>query len=145
MNDKPRQFVDTNILVYAHDRAAGQKHATARALMESLWQSGQGCLSIQVLQEFYVTVTRKVSQPYTPAEAARIIDDLGTWHIHTPSVNDVLAAIDLQARFQISFWDALIVQSGLQLGCELIWTEDFNSGQMIHQIEIRNPFTSFTT
>lgn len=134
------QFVDTNILVYAHDSSAGQKHDAARALLQTLWQSRSGCLSIQVLQEFYVTVTRKVAAPYEASEAAKIIEDLSAWRVHSPAVKDVVAAIDLQTRYQVSFWDAMILQSANRLGCNLIWTEDLNHGQTIHQTTIRNPF-----
>jgi predicted nucleic acid-binding protein len=134
------EFVDTNILVYAHDAAAGQKHTEARALLEALWQSRQGCLGVQVLQEFYVTVTQKVAAPYTTAEAARIIKDLGTWRVHAPAVSDVLAAIDLQGRHQLSFWDAMMVQSANALGCQVVWTEDLSHGQKIDQTLIQNPF-----
>ena len=70
------EFVDTNILVYAHDRSAGKKHEAARELVKRLWETRQGCLSVQVLQEFYVTVTRKVAQPIKPEEAAELIRDL---------------------------------------------------------------------
>ncbi len=141
MNGEPeRQFIDTNILVYAHDSAAGQKHTEARDLLETLWESRGGCLNIQVLQEFYVTVTQKVVMPYEPREAVKIIEDLSTWHVHSPGVTDIVVAIDLQTRYQLSFWDAMILQSALRLGCKLIWTEDLNHGQTIHNLTIRNPF-----
>ena len=141
MSDESRsQFVDTNILVYAYDVSAGKKHDTAKALIQSLWQSRLGYLSLQVLQEFYVTVTRKVPSPYLPEEAANIIDDLSVWQIHSPTANDVLEAIKLQTRYQFSFWDAMILQSANVLGCEVVWTEDLSHGQTINQTLIRNPF-----
>lgn len=139
-DDADWQFVDTNILVYAHDAAAGQKHDAAKALLQALWQSRRGCLSIQVLQEFYVTVTQKVAAPYSVSEAARIIEDLAVWRIHAPTVTDVLAAIDLQSHYQLSFWDAMILHSAGSLGCNVVWTEDLNHGQTINQTTIRDPF-----
>lgn len=138
--DLGNQFVDTNILVYAFDTTAGRKHETAKTLIQSLWQSHQGNLSIQVLQEFFVTVTRKVSSPYSLTEASNIVEDLSVWAIHSPSVNDVLAAIKLQTQFQLSFWDAMIIHSANVLGCAVLWTEDLNHGQQINKSLIQNPF-----
>jgi predicted nucleic acid-binding protein len=134
------EFVDTNILVYAHDRSAGKKHAIARELIKRLWETRQGCLSVQVLQEFYVTITRKVAQPIKPEEAAELIRDLGYWRIYTPTIQDVLSAIDLQAEYRISFWDAMVVHSALCLGCSVIWSEDLSNGQAYRQVIVKNPF-----
>ena len=134
------QFVDTNILIYAHDRSAGDKHTRARDLIRALWQSGEGCLSIQVLQEFYVNVTQKVTKPLTPTVAAQIIADLSVWQIHRPGVEDILDAIRLQGRYQISFWDAMIVSSAIQLGCQTIWSEDLNPGQVYDSVTVTSPF-----
>ena len=134
------QFVDTNILIYAHDRSAGQKHSRARNLLRELWQSGDGCLSIQVLQEFFVNVTRKVARPLAPEAAAQIIADLSVWHVHRPGVEDILDAIRLQGRYQVSFWDAMIVASAIQSGCQTIWSEDLNSGQVYEDVTVLSPF-----
>jgi len=71
-----RQFVDTNVLVYAYDVTAGDKHSRARALVNELWDTREGCLSVQVLQEFFVTTTRKIPRPLEAPAAAQIIDDL---------------------------------------------------------------------
>ncbi len=135
-----RQFVDTNVLVYAHDRSAGAKHRRARALLADLWDSQAGCLSIQVLQEFYVNITRKVARPLDPADARQIVADLGHWHIHSPTVNAVLDAITLQQRHGLSFWDAMIVTSAIQLGCAIVWSEDLNAGQDYDGARVANPF-----
>jgi predicted nucleic acid-binding protein len=134
------QFVDTNILIYAHDRSAEAKHTRARDLIHDLWQSGEGCLSVQVLQEFYVNVTQKVARPLAHDVAARIIADLSVWHVHRPGVEDVLDAIRLQERYQISFWDAMIVVSAIQLGCQRIWSEDLNPGQVYDTVTVMSPF-----
>lgn len=134
------QFVDTNVLIYAHDCSAGEKHIRARNLVRELWQSGEGCLSIQVSQEFYVNVTRKVARPLAPEAAAQIIADLSAWRVHCPGVEDVLDSIRLQSRYQISFWDAMIIASTLQLDCQTIWSEDLNPGQVYDQVRVLSPF-----
>ncbi len=139
-DDNKLQFVDTNVLIYAHDRSAGLKYGRAKALLQQLWEQGTGCLSIQVLQEFYVNVTRKVAHPLPPEAAAQIITDLSAWNVHHPAVSDILYAIRLQARFQISFWDAMIIASAQQLGCAIIWSEDLNPGQSYDQVRVLNPF-----
>ncbi|MGB9791257.1 MAG: PIN domain-containing protein [Thermacetogeniaceae bacterium] len=134
------QFVDTNVLVYAHDASAGEKHSRAKALIEELWQGGNGCLSVQVLQEFYVTVTQKVPQPLASETAARIIECLSHWRVHTPDPCDVLEAIDIQQRHRISFWDAMIIRSAEALGSEVIWSEDLNPGHQYGKVKVLNPF-----
>ena len=135
-----RQFVDTNVLVYAHDVTARDKHSRARALVGELWETRQGCLSVQVLQEFFVTTTRKIPRPLEASAAARIIDDLAHWHVHAPAAADVLAAIDIHQRTGASFWDAMILRSAKELHCEILHSEDLNSGQEYEGIQVRNPF-----
>ena len=137
---KHLEFVDTNILVYAHDSSAGQKRSQAKQLLEDIWARRTGCLSVQVLQEFYVTVTRKVEIPLAAEAAAQIIADLSTWDVHAPNPNDVLDAIQIQKRFQLSFWDAMIIASAMNLGCQTLWTEDLNAGQVLDEVTIVNPF-----
>lgn len=134
------QFVDTNVLIYAHDRSAEHKHTRARELTRELWQTGEGCLSIQVLQEFYVNVTQKVAQPLASEVAAQLIADLSVWQVHRPGIEDILDAIRLQERHQVSFWDAMIIASAIQLGCQTIWSEDLNPGQVYDRVTVVNPF-----
>lgn len=135
-----RQFVDTNVLVYAHDTSAGKKHDRAKSLVAELWQSGNGCLSVQVLQEFYVTVTQKVHRPLAPETASRIIEYLSNWRVHAPDACDVLEAIRIQQRYAVSFWDAMIIRSAQALGCRAIWSEDLNPGQDYGEVKVINPF-----
>ncbi|MCC7018559.1 MAG: PIN domain-containing protein [Ardenticatenales bacterium] len=137
--DDPLTFVDTNILIYAHDRSAGHKHEVARDLIRSLWDSGRGCLSVQVLQEYYVNITRKVPHPLNVAEAADIVSDLSTWDVHTPTAADVLDAIRLAERYGITFWDAMILASAQSLGCEVVWSEDLNASQRYGSVQVLNP------
>lgn len=141
MNDDSQlEFVDTNVLIYAHDLSAGQKHIQAKTLIQKLWESRSGCLSIQVLQEFYVNVIQKVAKPLTSVAASQIISELAVWQVHSPWVTEVLDAISIQDRYQISSWDAMIVASSLHLGCEILWSEDLNPGQVYEQLVVTNPF-----
>jgi predicted nucleic acid-binding protein len=138
--ERALQFVDSNILIYAYDVTAGVKHDQAKALIARLWESRHGCLSIQVLQEFYVTATRKVTRPLTGDVAAEVVADLAAWRVHTPIVEDVNQAIAIQRRYAISFWDAMIIRSAAQLGCATLWSEDLNSGQVYEGVRVANPF-----
>ena len=142
MNAEPpaRVFVDTNVLVYAHDYTAGEKHRRAKALLEQLWEAGNGCLSIQVLQEFYVTVTQKIRRPLAQTLARQLVADLGHWQVHAPAVEDVLDAITLQETAGLSFWDAMIVQSAVRLGCRQLLSENLNAGQAYAGVRVSNPF-----
>ena len=135
-------FIDTNVLVYAHDASGGAKAQRAREVVERLWETGGGCVSVQVLQEFFATVTRKVPHPLTARRASRIIEDLAGWRVHAPQARDVLAAIEIHVHNRISFWDALIVRSALQLGCSEILSEDLNPGPLAAGVSVRNPFAS---
>lgn len=133
-------FVDTNVLVYAHDASAGEKNARARELVAELWEARSGCLSVQVLLEFFVTVTRKIPRPLPQQRAARLVQDLSRWRVHSPQAADVLAATDLHVRARLSVWDAMIVVSARQLRCETLWTEDMGPGRTIAGLALRNPF-----
>jgi len=135
-----RQFVDTNILVYAHDIEAGDKHGRARALIAQLWESGQGHLSVQVLQEFFVAVTTKVKKPLEIRVASRLISWLANWKVHSPNAHDVIRATEIQERHKVSFWDAMIIRSAESLGCDVIWSEDLNHGQRYENVLVLNPF-----
>jgi predicted nucleic acid-binding protein len=134
------EFCDTNILVYAHDLGAGPKRTRAQQLVRALWLSGDGAVSIQVLQELFVTLTRKLRSPLSPSDARTIISYLGSWQVVAPTHQEVLAAIDASLRWQISFWDAMIVVAAGRAGAEVIWSEDLNDGQDFGGIVVRNPF-----
>ncbi len=142
MNVDPQgtYFLDTNILVYAYDFSASLKHDLAVQLIENCWENENGCLSIQVLQEFFVTVTRKIATPLDHQTARQIVADLAQWHLHTPKANDLLQAIDLQQNFKLAYWDAQVVQSASSLGCKLLFSEDLNHGQVYGNVQIINPF-----
>jgi predicted nucleic acid-binding protein len=138
--DAQREFVDANILVYAFDSSAGRKQQVARQLLERLWEDGTGCISVQVLQEFFVTVTRKVGKPLPVEEATARVRELATWNVFAPTAHDVLAAIGLHTQSRIGFWDAMIVLAAAESGCDVLWTEDLSDGQRIRGVHIRNPF-----
>lgn len=134
------QFVDTNILVYAYDLSAGHKRVLAAQWMERWWEERTGCLSIQVLQEFFVTVTRKIVAPLDFSVARQIITDLAHWRLHVPEARDVLEAIDLQQSYRLSFWDAMVLQSARRLGCKQLFSEDLEHGRLYDGIRVINPF-----
>ena len=108
--------------------------------MQQLWQEGNGTLSTQVLQEFYVNVRRKAQRPITVEQARALISDYLAWD---PVVNDgaaMLEAIDLEKRYKLSFWDSLIIAAARKGGAAIIFSEDFNHGQSFGSVEVRNPF-----
>jgi predicted nucleic acid-binding protein len=139
MSDKC--FVDTNILVYAHDRSAGLKHQRAQMLLEQLWDSGQGVLSTQVLQELCINLRRKASQPLPVEEVRQLIRDYSTWEIVTNTAESVLQALDIEVRYKTSFWDALIFQAAESSGASILYSEDLATGQRYGTIQVVNPLT----
>ena len=140
MSAEARSFVDTNVLVYAHDATAGTKRDQARAIVRELWESGGGCLSVQVLQEFFVTVTRKIPHPLDVRTGATAVEDFSQWTTHAPGAGDVIAAVELHERHDLSFWDAMIVQSAAALGCDVLYSEGLNAGQRYEDVHVVDPF-----
>jgi predicted nucleic acid-binding protein len=132
------EFVDTNIFVYAFDATAGDKRRVAIELITRLWLDRAGCVSLQVLQEFYVTATRKLL--LSPEQALSQVSRLGRWRVHRPSVEDVMEAIELHRRHSVAFWDGLILRSAQASRCSILWSEDLSSGQRWGSLEVRNPF-----
>ncbi|HEY4576068.1 MAG TPA: PIN domain-containing protein [Thermoanaerobaculia bacterium] len=135
-------FVDANVLVYAEDRDAGDKHLIARDLVAELWRTGDGVLSIQVLQEFFVNVTRKLPRPLRPGEALAIVEQYLTWRVVENTGDLLLAGIRLASDLKVSFWDALVIQAARTARCDRLLTEDLNHGQRIGDLTIVNPFLS---
>lgn len=135
-----KTFVDTNILLYAHDRDAGQKGEIAAACLRELWDTEQGVLSVQVLQEFFVNVTRKISVPLPTPVAREVLRIYRPWVQRETTVDTVLRATDLMEFAQISFWDALIVAAAEEAGAQMLLSEDLNDGQTIAGVKIVNPF-----
>jgi predicted nucleic acid-binding protein len=140
MSDK--FFVDTNILVYAHDPAAGHKHQQAQSIIEQLWNSSNGVLSTQVLQELCVTLRRKISPPLAVEETRRLIEDYLKWEVIVNTAESVVQALDIEIRYGISFWDALVIHSAERSGAEVLYSEDLGSGQTYGSVRLVNPFTN---
>ncbi len=137
MSDK--FFVDTNILVYAHDRSAGVKHQRAQVLVEQLWHSGEGVLSTQVLQELCVNLRKKVRAPL-PVEAVRLlVQDYATWEVVSNTPESIIQALYIETRYKTSFWDALILQAAESAGASILYSEDLAATQRYGSIQIVNP------
>jgi predicted nucleic acid-binding protein len=132
------EFVDTNVLVYAHDGGAGAKHEKAVALLTRLFEDAGGALSFQVLAEFYAAATKKLGMQ--SEEAEEVVRDLGGWTVHCPSHADLLRASRLHRRHKISWWDALVLNSAIELGCSVLWSEDLADGQRYGPVTVHNPF-----
>jgi predicted nucleic acid-binding protein len=134
-------FVDTNVLVYAHDIDERSKRAVARDVLRDLWNDGNGVVSPQVLQEFYVSVTRKIAVPISKEAARQVVSAYAIWCIDVTSA-DVTAAFQIEDEARISFWDALIVAAAAKCGATKLLTEDLNPGQVVSGVTIENPFAS---
>jgi predicted nucleic acid-binding protein len=134
-----RYFVDTNILMYAHDKAAGDKHDRAKALVESLWESRSGVVSTQVLQELAVNLRRKAKKPLEAKATRDVVSDYLTWQVVVNRGDSILEALDLEARYQISFWDALVVQAAQVSAAEVLYSEDLSDGQTYGTVRVINP------
>jgi len=139
MNGKT--FVDTNVLIHAHDLDANARHETAKNVLDELWTQRSGALSAQVLQEFYVNVTRKISRPMSKPSARLVVNTYATWCVDT-TPNDISTAFRIEDESRIGFWDALIVASALKSGARRILSENLNARQVIAGIRIENPFTT---
>jgi len=143
MNDKA--FLDTDILVYAHESGSGHKHEQARALVEKLWNSGGGVLSTQVLQELCINLRRKTAKPWTMEETQNLIEDYKDWQIVINTPDSIIEAMTIEARYQISFWDALIVQAAGISGVATLYSEDLSDGQVYGTVRVVNPFKQTAT
>ena len=135
----PKYFVDTNILIYAHDREAGPKHERARQLIEHLWTTGQGALSTQVLQELCVNLRRRVVHPLPSAEIAKLMEDYLSWEIVINAPQSIVAALGIEARYKISYWDALILHAAESCGAAVLYSEDLSHGQRYGAVEVVDP------
>jgi len=133
-------FVDTNVLVYAIDLTAGDRHVAARWWMETLWRQRSGQLSVQVLQEFYAVVTRKLKPGLSPVEAQLEIRAFLPWSPIEITPGIMERAWHVEARYQLSWWDALIVASAQSAGCRTLLTEDLQHGQNFDGLVVQSPF-----
>ncbi len=133
-------FVDTNVLVYVRDRADEAKQRRAAEWMAALWDERTGRLSTQVLQEYYVTLTRKLDPPRSRAEAREDVAALEAWAPRPPDHETFEMAWEVEDRFGLSWWDALIVAAARRAGCSWLLTEDLQDGQEILGIRVIDPF-----
>jgi len=133
-------FLDTNILVYAHDLDAGDKHDVAAKIIYQLWELKNGVLSTQVLQEFYVTLTKKMPRPLNKVATRKILKEYFSWQVVINDLQIIFQASEIEEDYRISFWDALIVSAAYSKNVATILTEDLNHGQYIEGIFIQNPF-----
>jgi predicted nucleic acid-binding protein len=138
-----RTFIDTNVLIYAHDVDAIAKHQVAKEVLQELWSERTGVLSTQVLQEFYVNVTRKIPSPLSKDLARLVVSSYSIWCVET-TPNEILAAFRIEDESRIGFWDALIVSSAAKSGATRILSEDLNAGQRIAGILVENPFAGIS-
>lgn len=134
-----RVFVDTNVLIYAHDLDAKAKHEVANRVLRELWAERSGVLSVQVLQEFYVNVTRKIAHPIAKQAARSIASSYFVWCVDT-TPTEISTAFRIEDEYRIGFRDALIIASAIKAGANQILSEDLNSGQTVAGIRIDNPF-----
>jgi len=136
----PKIFVDTNVLVYAHDTTAGRKRDRAWAVIQELWNTGTGVISTQVLQELFVSLTQIIPMPIDARKARHIIEDLCAWEVVANDEQAILGAIDIKIQYQLSFWDSLILEAACRSGAITLYSEDLSHGQQVEGMTIVNPF-----
>lgn len=141
MTEDPKTFVDTNVLLYAYDASEAVKQPVAQAALEMLWARRAGTLSTQVLQEFYSVATRKLTMPMTRAEAREVVSLYDAWPVVLLDPTLIVAATRVEEEYQLSFWDALVVEAARVAGSERLLTEDLQDGLVIAGVRIENPFT----
>jgi len=134
-------FFDSNVLVYVHDQRFPRKREQARRLYASYLYQDAIALSTQVLQEFFVTVTRKTSQ-LSVRDATNLVQQLAGLHMVTIDADHILAAIDLHSRYQIPFWDSLILVAAKAAGATLVLSEDLAHGRIYDGVRVENPFVT---
>ena len=134
-----KYFVDTNILIYAHDRSAGVKHDRARRAVERLWNTGEGALSTQVLEELCINLRRKLANPLATDEVRQLIQDYLSWEVVVNTPESVLQALEIEVRHKISFWDALVLQAAESAGAVVLYSEDLATGHHYGTIQVVNP------
>jgi predicted nucleic acid-binding protein len=135
-----RTFVDSNVLIYAHDLDAGERHHRSADYLRELWDAGAGLLSTQVLQEFYVNVTKKIRRPLSRTVAREVIRDYGPWVKTWITPETIARASEISEIWQLSFWDSMIVAAAEQSQAVELLSEDLSHGQVIAGVRVVNPF-----
>jgi len=132
-------FVDSDILVYAHDRSAGVKHLRAQMLLEQLWTSGWGVLSTQVLEELCIQLCHNTGNTLPVEEVCLMVRDYSTWDMVTTTPALVLEALEAERRQEVPFWDALILETAKRAGASILYSENLAKMQRYGAIQIVNP------
>ena len=140
--ERALSFVDTNVLVYAFDKSGSAKKQVAQRLLNELMDEDRLRVSTQVLQELFVTLTRKAMERSSSEEALAVMEDLTAWPLMVVDYAAIRAAVGLADQAKISFWDALIVVAAARVGAAVLYTEDLNDGQEILGVRISNPFAA---
>ncbi len=133
-------FLDTNILVYAYDLDEKSKRQTAKAILVDCWNNRSGIISTQVLQEFYVTLTRKLSSKLPATEARAVIRDFFPWSIYQIAPTDIAEASEIEDQYGYTFWDSLVITAARNASAEVLYSEDMQDGQKLGDLKIINPF-----
>jgi len=135
-----RSFVDTNVVVYSADENPGERVKHEAAIRLLTHEPDSLVISTQVLQEFYVVVTRKLAYPLDEERAARALRGLAKLDVVGADVPLVMAAVDTSRTAKLSLWDALIIEAARQAGCARVYSEDLSNGQEIRGVTVENPF-----
>jgi len=133
-------FVDTNVLVYVHDLSAGAKCLRAQELTRDLWDSQNGVISTQVLQELYSALRRRLKVPVSVADARAVVQDYFQWEVVINNRDSIIRATEIEVRFKVSFWDGLILQAAEKASASLLYSEDLSHGQFYGSVRVMNPF-----
>ena len=135
-------FVDTNVLVYAYDAGEPLKQPVACHWLERLWREQAGRTSIQVLSEYYVTLTRKIKPALDPTEAWDHVRDLLTWNPQPVDAALLARGREVEARYRLSWWDSLIVAAAQLQDCAILLSEDMQDRAIYGSVTVRNPFVA---
>lgn len=135
-------FVDTNILVYAHDSGSPARQRIAQDVLRQLWDNRSGALSTQVLQEFYAVATRKLKPPMPRSGARRIVAAYSVWCTADTDPLLIVSASRLEEEHSLAFFDALIIEAALRSGASVLLSEDLQDGRRFAELAIRNPFST---
>jgi predicted nucleic acid-binding protein len=138
-------FVDSDILVYAHDRSAGTKHRRAQMLLEQLWASGWGVVSTQVLEELCIHLCCNAGNPLPAEEVSPLVRDYSTWEVVAKTPASILEALEIMSRLNLSFWDALILEAAARSGASILYSENLATLQRYGAIQIVNPLIETVT
>lgn len=138
---KDSYFIDTNIFVCTFDSGEPKKRERARSIIKTALKDGKGCISIQVVQEFFNVATKKFEKPMSVLDAKAYLEKIFMQlNVVYPSFDFIASGLDLSATTQYSFYDSLIISAALKANCSTLYSEDMQDGQIIRELKIVNPF-----